>query len=332
MDNWNTTFQKLTEKADQGDVTAANTLHTYYAEEKDMLQTFDQEHITFYRIGANERKPYSLYMYAVMHFHGFGVPTDYSIGTELLKLSLEAGCSQAYFLMAELVNHGLDNPCEMDHDTMMKKSMELNNSNAFVSAGTNLKEEGDDDGAIKCFQKAISLGNNYALHELAQVYHDAGTFGKAKQLYERACANSIGCSYFNLGVMYREGEGVPKDMAKTMELFEKARELGDVKAVTSIASIYMDRGEYDVAMPYLKEAVAKDDPLGIYNMGLLYKQNGKHKLAIKMFIKGVEVGNEKCVGVLQRYGVTRLDMTDKEIDDLLKIRKMFSHFGCIDEV
>ena len=47
---------------------------------------------------------------------------------------------------------------------------------------------------------------------------------------------------FNLGQMYRKGEGVPMDAAKAVEWFQKAAEQGNADAQSNLGSMY-DEGE-----------------------------------------------------------------------------------------
>ena len=46
----------------------------------------------------------------------------------------------------------------------------------------------------------------------------------------RAAAEGYASEQYNLGVMYQTGFGLPKDMAKAREWFQKAADQGDVQA------------------------------------------------------------------------------------------------------
>ena len=46
----------------------------------------------------------------------------------------------------------------------------------------------------------------------------------------RAAVEGYASEQYNLGVMYQTGFGLPKDMAKAREWFQKAADQGDVQA------------------------------------------------------------------------------------------------------
>jgi len=62
------------------------------------------------------------------------------------------------------------------------------------------------------------------------LYH-SGKDGHAKdlkrafELYTQAANHSFVGAYFNLGCMYRDGDGVPCDYAKALSLYQKAADL-----------------------------------------------------------------------------------------------------------
>ena len=54
--------------------------------------------------------------------------------------------------------------------------------------------------------------------------------GKAAELFQKAADQGYPNAQYELGVSYRDGEGVPKDLGKAAELFKKAVDQGDVQA------------------------------------------------------------------------------------------------------
>ena len=54
---------------------------------------------------------------------------------------------------------------------------------------------------------------------------------------------------FALGTLYRDGQGVEKDLAKTLEWWEKAAELGNVDAQFGLGNIYS--GGFGVTRDYV---------------------------------------------------------------------------------
>ena len=111
--------------------------------------------------------------------------------------------------------------------------------------------------AFYCYQQAAELGCPRGYWGMAFLY-DQGKYGvkrdkkKAEEMHRkagaagyapsasrfgaawpdaaRAAAEDYASEQYNLGVMYQTGFGLPKDMAKAREWFQKAADQGDVQA------------------------------------------------------------------------------------------------------
>ncbi|RVY15589.1 sel1 repeat family protein [Helicobacter pylori] len=72
--------------------------------------------------------------------------------------------------------------------------------------------------------------NPEELFNLGMLSYDNQDFSKARKCFERACGlnNGRGCN--NLGVLYRDGQGVEKNLTKAAQYISKACKLGDQKA------------------------------------------------------------------------------------------------------
>ena len=345
--DWSKRIPELTEKADNGDREAINILHDLYYNEKDQHQQFDDELMAIYNKGADENKPYSLYQLAIVYLNGCSKDKDMDKGINYLTKSMNVGCSQAYVCMAILNKLGVVN--NGDYDTMLKKAMDMDNSNAYLLAALDLmdgsddseceSDDSDDDSdnnsedhgeqIVKYLEKSIEFGNTNAIHQLGQYYHDLGKFDLATQYYLEGCERNNEHCFFNLAVMYREGEGVGKNIKKSLELFQKAIDLGSIKALTCIGSIYAEQHDYENAKKYYRQAVDKDDPLACFVLGKLYMIQKKYKEAIKIFIKGATLDEPKCMHKLFEYGID-MDATDENINGVIQMHKTFSNFGAYD--
>jgi hypothetical protein len=58
--------------------------------------------------------------------------------------------------------------------------------------------------------------------------------GKAAQLFEKAANIGYAPAQYNLGRLYQNGDGVPKDLGKAAELYRKAANQGDQDAIASL--------------------------------------------------------------------------------------------------
>lgn len=74
----------------------------------------------------------------------------------------------------------------------------------------------------------------------AQEAYKRGDYKMAIELFERACENKEGKGCSNLASMYDKGEGVKKNKAKAMQLFQKACDSGDMGICILLGIIYED--------------------------------------------------------------------------------------------
>ncbi|GAA7831099.1 tetratricopeptide repeat protein [Helicobacter pylori] len=76
--------------------------------------------------------------------------------------------------------------------------------------------------------------NPEELVDLGMLSYDKQDFSKARKYFERACGlnNGRGCN--NLGVLYRDGQGVEKDLTKADQYISKACKLGDQEACETL--------------------------------------------------------------------------------------------------
>ena len=100
-----------------------------------------------------------------------------------------------------------------------------NSPRAHNNLGDAYAQEGNLEGAIREFKKAIELKPDYAdgYHNLANTYHHKGDLKEAVEFYRRAVSSNPGLfeSHYNLGIIYlNAGElGLAKDhLNKALEL------------------------------------------------------------------------------------------------------------------
>ncbi len=76
--------------------------------------------------------------------------------------------------------------------------------------------------------------NPEELFDLGMLSYDKQDFSKARKYFERACGlnNGRGCN--NLGVLYRDGQGVEKNLTKANQYISKACKLGDQEACEAL--------------------------------------------------------------------------------------------------
>ena len=62
--------------------------------------------------------------------------------------------------------------------------------------------------------------------------------GKAAELYQKAADKGYDLAQNNLGWLYENGEGVPKDLGKAVELYQKAADKGNTFAQNNLGWLY----------------------------------------------------------------------------------------------
>ena len=101
----------------------------------------------------------------------------------------------------------------------------------------------DMDKAVQFLQLAASRRDVRAMDLLGTCYRKQGKFELARRSFEGAATAGYALSYFNLGVMYMNGEGVPRSPRKgedqfrhSAELFRQGAEKGEPAAMFYFAS------------------------------------------------------------------------------------------------
>jgi TPR repeat protein len=83
----------------------------------------------------------------------------------------------------------------------------------------------DIDKAVQFLQQAASQRYPEALDLLGTCYRKQGKFEQARRSYEEAAAAGYALSFYNLGVIYINGEGVPRSPKKAEDQFRRSAEL-----------------------------------------------------------------------------------------------------------
>ncbi len=85
---------------------------------------------------------------------------------------------------------------------------------------------------VLCLGQAKGKGGVY--YSMAQKAYQNKDYQKALEYYKKAASMGNVRAYFNLGIMYGNGEGVAQDTDKAIKYFEKACDLGDVDGCEAI--------------------------------------------------------------------------------------------------
>ncbi|UOR95735.1 tetratricopeptide repeat protein [Helicobacter pylori] len=80
--------------------------------------------------------------------------------------------------------------------------------------------------------------NPEELFNLGMLSYDKQDFSKAKEYFEKACDLNNGGGCNGLGVLYKDGQGVEKNLTKAAYLYSKACELKEGDGCGALGALY----------------------------------------------------------------------------------------------
>jgi hypothetical protein len=131
-------------------------------------------------------------------------------------------------------------------------------------------------------QNGIDEGDAAAQNNLGVSYRDGNGLPKdskkAAELFKKAADQGYAAAQNNLGMCYLSGEGVQKDLKKAAELFQKAADEGDAAAQNSLGASYANgegvTKDLKKAAELFQKAADQGNPKAQYNLGVSY-ENGE---------------------------------------------------------
>ncbi|EJK67904.1 hypothetical protein THAOC_10990 [Thalassiosira oceanica] len=114
----------------------------------------------------------------------------------------------------------------------------------------------DEEQVLTMIRKRVAAGDPVATWNLGAQYF-LGEYGlekdvaRAIELYERAAELGLKEAHFNLGVLYVNGAEVEKDMAKAFLHYEAAAMCGHVSVRFNLGTMECNEGNYDLALQHM---------------------------------------------------------------------------------
>lgn len=113
------------------------------------------------------------------------------------------------------------------------------------------------------------------LMKMALEYDNKGLFEEAVVCYRKAAEQGLSIAQNNLGVMYKDGQGVRKDYHEAVHWFRLAACQGNVLAQSNLGWMYQrGRGvaqNYDSARYWYTQAALQDHAAAQNNLGTMYR-------------------------------------------------------------
>ncbi len=129
-----------------------------------------------------------------------------------------------------------------------------------------------DLGTAEAVLRPLASGNADAEAWLGAVLLDRGRTREAEQMLQHAASTGSAEGAHRLALLYAQGaDGIPRDDARALELFEKAAAAGHVRAEINAGMLYFyGRGtpkDLVKARAWLEKAAASNDPYALYALG-----------------------------------------------------------------
>ncbi len=134
----------------------------------------------------------------------------------------------------------------------MKEAVRLDPelAQAHYALGTIHYSLGNSKAAIEAYRRAIDLHPDFpdARYRLALVLKVTNQYQEAARLMEEAAEGGVGQAQYFIGNAYRQGQGVSKDLARTIYWWTRASQFGQVRAEEALSHLRrqaLTRDEHD---------------------------------------------------------------------------------------
>lgn len=169
-----------------------------------------------------------------------------------------------------------------NHDRAKELYLELSNEGNATAMNNYACELSDSTEKFEWFKKAADHGEEYGWWNMGKLYRDGDGVEqndeKAVECFATAAEKGQKYAMEALASMYLEGRGVDQDSDKAIEWYLKAAQNGETDALTKVAEIYRyGKGitqEASKAISYYKQAAEKGDIGALVNLGSMY-ENGE---------------------------------------------------------
>lgn len=189
--------------------------------------------------------------------------------------------------------------------------------------------ERSDEKAFECFQRAYLLDkknrmphNTYALAKCYEKGQGSATDERKAEMYYTEAFQEFESSekqspndfiQYRLGLMYYDGKGVTKDIAKSIEYLKKSAENDNVPAHILLGRIYTEAEDYDTAIAYLSAEPVADNMQAKYMLGKLYLNLNDEANAEECFRYAADNDNEYA-----QYSLGKLLYSQERFDEALE--------------
>jgi len=143
---------------------------------------------------------------------------------------------------------------------------------------TQAYKRGDYETAHRLIKPLAEKGLPEAQFNLGLLYDNGQgvprNYAEALTWYRKAAEQGNGKGQYSLGMMYYNGQGVPKDYSEAMKWYRKAAEQGFAEAQYNLGNLcYRGQGvpqDYAEAVTWYSKAAEQGNAKGQYSLGMMY--------------------------------------------------------------
>ncbi|ODR28306.1 MobP3 family relaxase [Eisenbergiella tayi] len=236
---------------------------------------------------------FALYSLAGMYYRGQGVEQDYEHAFRLYQRSAEQENPYAAYELAKMYRdgigtgknqeaaeehyensfHGFTSLESRSHDDKLQYRL-----GQMLHTGTGTKK--DDTAAAEYWKSAARLGNVNAQYALGRLLLERGDNPEqAAAWITKAAESGSAAAQYALGKLYRDGDCVPRNIAKAMELFTLAAEQKNEYAAYQLGRLYLAGKnipeDVEAAVRWLAFSADLNNQYAQYTLGKLYLEGGE---------------------------------------------------------
>jgi TPR repeat protein len=260
---------------------------------------------------------------AALYAGGLGVEVDLDEAGRLYERAADLGHAVSALQLGDMYRDARGKP--QDYDKAMayyRKAYEGGYAEGAAKIGWMIGEgkgvPKDMEGAISWYKIAAQSDVAWAINNLGHAYLEQERYALAKQNFEHAIV--LGYETYpnrNMGLLYENGWGVPRDYDKAEAHYLAADAAGHSTAKRLLGDLYRDRDDSkrdpQQALSYYEESVKSGDKEGLAKIGHLYArrhiQLGSDEETYKAAVDALEKAvaediawSKRELGRLYRYG------------------------------
>ena len=161
----------------------------------------------------------------------------------------------------------------------------------------------DSDAARGRYRKLAAVGDGEARYRAARLAANAGDTAEALRLYERGAKDDELRSILDLGELYEQGRGVPRNLPRASEYYERAAERSRW-ARFKLGALALEGKDYAKAQYWLRRSAAEGHPGAKNNLGWMHEHGLGTKVdfgaAREQYHAALAAGSDEAKGNLER--------------------------------